>query len=141
MAYEAEDAAAEGRPPSQVSRFYAKGALNFLIPLLTEILCRQNEDPEEDDWIPAKSAGVCIMLLAQCCQDEVIAPTLPFISANFGSEDWHRREAAVMAFGSILDGPNPSTLSDLVKQAIMPLIERVGDSHVSKPSYLMMFFI
>uniref|UniRef100_A0A1I7S7A1 Importin N-terminal domain-containing protein n=1 Tax=Bursaphelenchus xylophilus TaxID=6326 RepID=A0A1I7S7A1_BURXY len=131
LAYEAEEAAEEGRPPSQVSKHYAKGALQYLIPLLTEILCHQDEDPEEDDWIPAKSASVCIMLLAQCCQDDVIAPTLPFISENFANPDWHRREAAVMAFGSILDGPDPSTLSALVQQAIIPLIDRVCDSHLA----------
>ncbi|CAD5206634.1 unnamed protein product [Bursaphelenchus okinawaensis] len=131
LAFEAEEAAEEGRPPSQVSKHYAKGALVHLIPLLTQILCRQDEDPEEDDWIPAKSASVCIMLMAQCCQDDVISPTLPFISENFSNPDWHRREAAVMAFGSILDGPDPSTLSNLVQQAILPLIERVCDEHLA----------
>lgn len=76
---------------------------------------RQNEDPEGDEWIPAKSASVCVMLLAQCCGNDIISPTLPFISQNFGNEDWHRREAAVMAFGSILDGHNPLTLLNMVR--------------------------
>lgn len=67
----------EGRPPNQVSRHYAMGALGHLIPILTNILAKQEENPEDDDWIPAKAAGVCIMLLAQCCRDAVIEPTLP----------------------------------------------------------------
>lgn len=107
------------------------GALAHLIPLLTETLTKQDEDPEDDDWIPAKAASVCVMLLAQCCRDAIIEPTLPFISGNFNNENWNYREAAVNAFGSILDGPDPSTLLRLVEQAIGPLIERISDSHVA----------
>jgi importin subunit beta-1 len=74
------------------------------------------------------------MLLAQCCKDAIIEPTLPFISDNFGNQNWHYREAAVMAFGSILEGPDPSTLARLAERAISPLIERISDQHVSRSS-------
>ena len=30
-----------GKPPLNISKFYAKGALQYLIPILTEILARQ----------------------------------------------------------------------------------------------------
>ncbi|KAI6182664.1 Importin N-terminal domain-containing protein [Aphelenchoides bicaudatus] len=46
-------------------------------------------------------------------------------------QSWNYREAAVNAFGSILDGPDPATLLRLVEQAIGPLIERISDSHVA----------
>ncbi|KAI6178497.1 Importin N-terminal domain-containing protein [Aphelenchoides besseyi] len=131
LAIEAQEAVEEGRAPNQVSRHYAMGALQHLIPILTNILAKQEENPEDDDWIPAKAAGVCIMLLAQCCRDAIIEPTLPFITSNFHNPDWHYREAAVMAFGSILDGPDPGTLLRLVEQAIGPLIERVKDPHIA----------
>lgn len=107
------------------------GALSHLIPLLTETLTKQEEDPENDDWIPAKAASVCIMLLAQCCKGAIVDQILPFISSNFNNDRWNYREAAVMAFGSILDGPDPATLSCLVEQAIGPLIQRVDDPHAS----------
>ena len=51
---EASEAAETGRPPEQVSRFYAKGALQFLVPVLMQILCKQEEFDDEDDWNPCK---------------------------------------------------------------------------------------
>jgi importin subunit beta-1 len=123
-----------------VSYEYAAYFLDDLIPMLTKTLTKQEEDPENDDWIPAKAASVCINLLAQCCHNAIIKPTLPFIHANLSNKNWHYREAAVTAFGSILDGPNPEILLHSVEQAIDPLIRLVSDPHVSlgffKPSLI-----
>ena len=41
LAIEASDAAEVGRPPQKTSRFYAKGALQFLVPLLIQTLTKQ----------------------------------------------------------------------------------------------------
>lgn len=32
----------------------------------------QEELDDEDDWNPSKAAGVCIMLLANLCEDDVL---------------------------------------------------------------------
>lgn len=120
----------QGRTPTQVSRHYAKGALIHILPILTETLAKQEESEDDDEWVPAKAAGVCIMLLAQCCGDAIVDPILPFITQHFGSENWHYREAAIMAFGSILEGPEKNNLLRLVQQAIRPLIGTLSDRHV-----------
>ena len=39
------------------------------------------------------------MLLAQCCENDVVPFVLPFVEANIKDETWQRRDAAVMAFG------------------------------------------
>jgi hypothetical protein len=39
------------------------------------------------------------MLLAQCCENDVVPYVLPFVEANIKDETWQRRDAAVMAFG------------------------------------------
>lgn len=41
LAIEAAEAEEQGRPPEQVSRFYVKGALNFLIDVLLQTLTKQ----------------------------------------------------------------------------------------------------
>ena len=128
LACEAEEAAAEGRPPESVSRFYAKGALKHLIPIITQSLKRQ-EEGDEDEWNPSKAAGVSLMLLSQCVGDDVVHEVLPFITDNISSADWRARDAAIMAFGSILEGPDPEKLQLLVTQALPRLIEAIRDPH------------
>ncbi|PAV76187.1 hypothetical protein WR25_08353 [Diploscapter pachys] len=114
----------------RVSHHYAKGAVQHLCPLLLETLAKHDEADDEDDWTPAKAAGVCVMLLAQCVGDTILDCVMPFF-AHFSSQDWKYKEAAIMAFGSILDGPDPSKLTPLVQQAIPALINSMSDPNVS----------
>uniref|UniRef100_A0A914D9W3 Importin N-terminal domain-containing protein n=1 Tax=Acrobeloides nanus TaxID=290746 RepID=A0A914D9W3_9BILA len=130
LAAEAEEAQEQGIAPQHVSRHYAKGALPHILPILTQTLTKQDED-DEDEWIPAKAAAVCITLLAQCTQDAIVEQILPFITQHFGNDNWHYREAAIMAFGSILEGPSALILHKLVEQAIMPLIGTLNDAHAA----------
>ena len=41
---------------------------------------------------------------------------MTFIAQNIESQSWQNREAAVMAFGSILEGPSPENLKPLIDQ-------------------------
>ncbi|KAG6824992.1 hypothetical protein H0H92_005155 [Tricholoma furcatifolium] len=50
-------------------------------------------------------------------------------TTHIKSEDWHQREAAVMAFGSILEGLDPSVLMPLVNQALLLLIDMMHDGN------------
>lgn len=127
---EASEAADANKPPENVSRFYAKGALQFLVPALTSSLCKQEEFDDEDDWNPYKAAGVCMMLLATCCEDDIVPHVLPFVKDNIKDADWRHRDAALMAFGSILEGPDSTQLKPLVEQAMPMLIETMKDSSV-----------
>ena len=40
-----------------------------------------------------------MMLLAQCCENNVVPHVLPFVEDNIRKDDWKIRDAAVMAFG------------------------------------------
>lgn len=62
------------------------------------------------------AAGTCLALLAQTITDHIVPPVIPFVESNIQSTEWRYREAAVMAFGSILEGPNPQILTPLVNQ-------------------------
>ena len=76
----------------------------------------QDENDDDDDWNPCKAAGVCLMLLATCCEDDVVPHVLPFIKEHIKHPDWRYRDASVMAFGSILEGPELNQLKPLVIQ-------------------------
>lgn len=130
LAIEASEAAEQGRPPEHTSRFYAKGALQYLVPIIMQTLTKQDESDDEDDWNPCKAAGVCLMLMATCCEDSIVPHVLPFVEENIKSPDWKLRDAAVMAFGSILEGPDPGNLKPLVEQSMPMLIVLMRDPSV-----------
>ncbi|KAM9660258.1 LOW QUALITY PROTEIN: importin subunit beta-1-like [Trichechus inunguis] len=130
LAIEASEAAEQGRPPEHTSKFYAKGALQYLLPILTQTLTKQDENDDDDDWNPCKAAGVCLMLLATCCEDDIVPHVLPFIKEHIKNPDWRYQDAAVMAFGCILEGPERNQLKPLVIQAMPTLIELMKDPSV-----------
>jgi importin subunit beta-1 len=125
-------AAEYNEAPEHESRFFAKIALPEITPVLLTLLTQQDEDADEDEWNVSMAAGTCLALLASAAGDNLVPAVIPFIEANIRSTDWHAREAAVMAFGSLLDGPDPSVLAPLVDQALPLLIGMMtdADTHV-----------
>ena len=119
-----------GEVPETESKFFAKIALPEVLPVLLQLLTRQEEDADEDEWNVSMAAGTCLGLLAQAVTDNIVPAVIPFIEANIRAQDWHQREAAVMAFGSILDGPDPTVLEPLVNQALPILIDMMADQNV-----------
>ena len=111
-----------GESPIMESRGFAKMALPEILPVVLDLLSQQNEDDGEDDWTKSMAAAACLELLARDVGDGIVQPVVPFVEHGITQSDWQRREAAVMAFGSILDGPDPSTLAPLVTQALGALI-------------------
>lgn len=85
----------------------------------------KDENDDDDDWNPCKAAGVCLMLLATCCEDDVVPHVLPFIKEHIKHPDWRYRDASVMAFGSILEGPELNQLKPLVIQVTLVFMSRL----------------
>jgi importin subunit beta-1 len=127
---EAEEAMEYGEQPERDCQYFARAALSQVIPLLLWLLTRQDEDADEDEWNPSMAAATCLSLFAQTVRDEIVPPVVPFVESNIRNQDWHNREAAVMAFGSILDGPSSEVLQPLVSQALAVLIEMTQDPSV-----------
>jgi len=129
LAIEAQEAEENMTTPATFSRFYAKGALAYLAPILLEILTKQ-ESHDDEDWTPHKAAGVCLMLLASCCSNDIIPFVLPFVEQNIRSTDWKYRDAAVMSFGSILEGPDAQNLENIVQQGMPFILELMKDQNM-----------
>ncbi|ANB12552.1 Kap95p [Sugiyamaella lignohabitans] len=106
---------------------FAENAIGHVLPTLLTLLTRQDEDTSDDDWSVSMAAGASLQLFAQNTQNHVVDITVDFVSKNLSSESWVNREAAVMAFGSILEGPDPDRLRQLIGQALMPLLALMKD--------------
>ncbi|KAM6493384.1 Armadillo-type fold [Amanita muscaria] len=130
LAIEAQEAAEYGEQPETESKYFAKIALSEIGPVLLQLLTKQVEDADEDEWNVSMAAATSLSLLAAAVQDAIVPSVIPFIEAHIKSEDWHYREAAVMTFGSILEGPDPNVLTPLVNQALPLLIGMMNDTNL-----------
>ncbi|MQL83796.1 hypothetical protein Taro_016284 [Colocasia esculenta] len=100
--------------------YFIKQALPALVPMLLETLLKQEEDQDQDEgaWNLAMAGGTCLGLVARTVGDDIVPLVMPFIEENINKPDWRQREAATYAFGSILEGPSPDKLTDIVKHAL-----------------------
>jgi importin subunit beta-1 len=131
LVLEAQEAQEYGEEPDRVCYNFARIAVSEIMPVLMDLVKTQDEDADEDEWDVSKAAGVCIGLLAQCVNDDIVALAIPFIEANIKSSDWRSRDASVLCFGQILDGPSPTTLTPLVEQALPTIIEMMTDENAA----------
>ncbi|KAJ7802230.1 armadillo-type protein [Mycena olivaceomarginata] len=129
LAIEAQEAQEYGESPETESKHFAKIALPEIVPVLLLLLTKQEELADEDEWNVSMAAGTCLSLLAGAVQDAIVPAVIPFIEAHIKSTDWHHREAAVMTFGSILEGPDPIVLTPLTAQALPLLIDMMTDTN------------
>lgn len=121
------------------SQGFARGALTLLLPALLAALKEQEEernDPDsssDDAWNRAMAAGTCLSLLAECVGDEIFAGNtlMTFVSGHITSSNWKLREAAVMAFGSVMDGPSSQTMGPYVAQGLPVLLGLLADGSVA----------
>ncbi|CEP20667.1 unnamed protein product [Cyberlindnera jadinii] len=109
---------------------FAMYAIETILPTLFQLLKKQNDDPDDDTWNVAMAAGACLTLFAQDTGNYVVQPTLTFVEQNIGGSSWRDREAAVMAFGSILDGPDREQLKVLIQQALTPILALMSDENL-----------
>ena len=70
--------------------------------VLLSFYCTQGEFDDKEGWSPRKAAALCLMLVAQCYQDDVLQYVFPFIEANIEREDWKSWDAAVIALGTVI---------------------------------------
>jgi len=72
-----------------------------------EGLCIINfdQDDDDEDWGHALSAGCCLQKLALLIKNDVMDRVINFASTNIISNNWKEKYAALVALGSITDGP------------------------------------
>ncbi|KAG1792254.1 karyopherin Kap95 [Suillus variegatus] len=122
-------AAEYDEPPELESKHFAKVALPEVIPVLLNLLMQQEEDTglgtlgadpfpcsnaNKGEWNLAMSAGTCLNYMAQAVADAIVPAC----------------EAAIMMFGSILDGPDLQVLTPVVNQALPLLIGMMNDENL-----------
>lgn len=124
-----QHAAAEGSAPRPFFNFVMV-ATQEVVPVLLSLLTKQDEDSPDDEYNTPRAAYQCLQLWAQAVGNTIVPLVLTFVEENIRNDDWHRREAAVSAFGAIVEGPEEQTLDNLIKQALPVLISMMEDSNI-----------
>lgn len=109
---------------------FARVATAEVVPVLLELLTKQDEDASDDEYNVSRAAYQCLQLYSQCVGGIIITPVLAFVELNLRHEEWRLRDAAVSAFGAIMEGPDPKSLEPLVKQALPVLVGMMDDKSV-----------
>eukprot|EP01069_Polyplicarium_translucidae_P008131 Polyplicarium_translucidae@DN3188_c0_g1_i2.p1 len=108
---------------------FIEKAADFLLPILFEAMTKQDKEIHEpDDWTLSMAAGTCLGLCAQLLRDAVLPRTLDFVNRNFANPDWKHRDAAVFAYGSIMEGPSSAKLAPLVAKSFPLLCQSLCDA-------------
>lgn len=125
LLFEAEAARESNMPPDRPSKHFVVQALQYLSGPIFDSLKKQEDDPLEDSsWNQATAAGACLELLAQAAPDSILELVRPFIQTNIRDQNnWRAREAAILAFGCVLEGPPLESIKALVREALSVLIE------------------
>jgi len=127
---EAADLADRGLQPERPCMRYVAAALSHLVPILTETLTKQEEDADEDTYNLHMAGHICLTCISQTVEDAVVPVIMPFVQANIQNENWRLRDAAIMAFISMLDGPKEETIGPSVSQSVPVLLNLLSDQHV-----------
>ncbi|KAL9128190.1 MAG: hypothetical protein Q9217_003090 [Psora testacea] len=106
---------------------FARIASREVVPVLLQLLAQQDEDAADEDYNISRAAYQCLQLYAQTVGGELVQTVLGFVELNLRHADWHFRDAAVSAFGAIMEGPDEKMLQPLIKQGLPVLIGMMDD--------------
>ena len=119
-------AAAEGTDLRPFFHFAAVAARE-VVPVILELMAQQDEDAADEDYNVSRAAYQCLQLYSQTIEGDLVQTVLGFVEMNLRSADWHFRDAAVSAFGAIMEGPDEKMLFPLVKQGLTVLVGMMDD--------------
>ncbi|GAB2288983.1 hypothetical protein Dimus_023287 [Dionaea muscipula] len=108
---------------------FVEKALPMLVTMLLDTLLKQDEDQDQDDsiWNLSMAGGTCLGLVARTVGNAIVPLVIPFVQANIGKPEWRCREAAINAFGLILEGPSIETLSPFNQAGLEFLLKALKD--------------
>lgn len=105
------------------------GAAPSLMPILLETLTKQEDELAEsdEDWSVSLAAASCIEKMALLLGDTLVDMVVSFVAQCVASPEWRFREAAIMAFACILDGPSDAKISPIVVSGLPALVNCLAD--------------
>ena len=119
LAEEEEDRRSNAAAGGPASKEFTLKALKPLVEMVFEIMATNRASEEEAEYGLVDSTQAVLQKAARAVGHPIVDVIMPFINANFANPDPLRRDAAVMSFGLILEGPDKPRLQ---KEIILPAL-------------------
>lgn len=112
------------REKTGASQKYIEKCKDQLITLALQGLMVINfeEDEDDDEWGHALSAACCLQKLSLLLGNQVLSLVVQFVAANIQQPSWKNKYAALMALGSITEGPDKQKFLEVIIQALQNLL-------------------
>lgn len=108
---------------------YVQAAMEHLVPLLLGLLTQQNEDDDDDSNNLQEKAATCLELISLTVKGIIVPIVIPYVQQHIQSQEWRYRDAAIVAFMTILDGPSTESIGVFVDQSIQVMLQSFNDEH------------
>eukprot|EP00980_Cylindrotheca_fusiformis_P000364 scaffold91_cov127-Cylindrotheca_fusiformis.AAC.24 len=127
---ESSDLQERGLPVTRPCMQFVAAAVVHLAPILADTLTKQDEEADEDSFNLHMAGHICLTCISQTVEDAIVPVLMPYVHQHIQSENWRLRDAAIMAFISMLDGPKEETIGTFVSQSVPVLLQLLSDPHV-----------
>jgi len=127
---EEEDCRQNGLQVERPCMRYVDAAMQHLAPFLFDTLTKQDEDPDNDDYNLQMAGQLCLSNVSQTVENNIVPIVMPFVNSKIQDGNWRNRDAAIMAFISILDGPSSETIGPFVSQSVPVLLTMLNDENI-----------
>eukprot|EP00960_Hanusia_phi_P061583 764884-Hanusia_phi.AAC.2 len=98
---------------------FVKGAAQYLIPVLLTAMAQQEEGQDDESFNKSTEAAFCLASISQVIRDEVVERVVPWVGQHVRESNWRLCEAAIVAFGCIMDGPDDQLLTQAMNATQM----------------------
>ena len=112
--------------PSRPAKEYINYCYLGLVKVMLENISRK-EEFDDSDWNVSVASGCCLSLIATCVGEPMTGQVISFTGLNLESENWKLRDAAILAFASILEGPPRPIMNNFITTALPSIIKMLSD--------------
>lgn len=107
---------------------YVESAMPMLVPLLLGTLSTQTDEFDEDVFDLRAVGAICLESFSQTVGSAIVPVVIPFVQQHIiSSDNWRMRDAAIVAFSCVLDGPSTAVIGQYVHQSIPVLMGALQD--------------
>lgn len=87
----------------------------------------EDDDDDDDEQGHMMSAAITLQKLSILLGNDVMDPVINYVAANIQQINWKQKYSALIALGSITDGPEKQKFMETISSALLNLIAMTTD--------------